>query len=119
MKNDNIYQMVEASFNSDDKTRAYYAWRARGYDKATTYEISHHTEAVRLADIHPGDHILEVACGTGRATVELAKRLGPEGKLDAIDLSPDMMAIAQSKVTDLGVINKVEFKTGNAGQLPW
>ncbi len=39
------------------------------YDAGTSYEAEHHAEALRLAEVQPGQHVLDVACGTGRATV--------------------------------------------------
>lgn len=113
------FKMVDPNFQSEERTRSYYRWRAAGYDKATTYEIEHHREAIQLADVHPADCVLEVACGTGRATVELASRLRVNGKLDALDLSEAMLGYAQIKVTELGLSDKVEFKIGSAQVLPY
>lgn len=113
------FTTVDPSFQSEERTRSYYRWRADGYDKVTTYEIEHHREAIQLADVQPDDHVLEVACGTGRATVELAGRLGAEGKLDALDLSEAMLKHAQQKVAERGLLDKVEFKIGSTFELPY
>ena len=113
------FKMVDPNFQSEERTRSYYRWRAAGYDKVTTYEIEHHLEAIQLADIQPTDRVLEVACGTGRATVELASRLCVNGKLDALDLSEAMLGHAQIKVTELGLSDKVEFKIGSTQVLPY
>jgi demethylmenaquinone methyltransferase / 2-methoxy-6-polyprenyl-1,4-benzoquinol methylase len=113
------FKMVDPNFQSEERTRSYYRWRAAGYDKVTTYEIEHHLEAIQWADIQPNDRVLEVACGTGRATVELASRLRVNGKLDALDLSEAMLGYAQIKVTELGLSDKVEFKIGSAQVLPY
>lgn len=113
------YKIVDPSFQTEERTRRYYRWRAAGYDKVTTYEIEHHREAIQLANINPDDHILEVACGTGRATVELAGLLGAAGKLDALDLSPAMLKHARRKAAECGLIEKVAFKVGNAQVLPY
>ncbi|HLA06705.1 MAG TPA: class I SAM-dependent methyltransferase [Anaerolineales bacterium] len=113
------FTTVDPSFQSEERTRSYYRWRAGGYDKVTTYEIEHHREAIQLADIQPGDRVLEVACGTGRATVELASRLGADGRLDALDLSEAMLGHAQRKVAERGLLNKVELKIGSAQVLPY
>jgi demethylmenaquinone methyltransferase/2-methoxy-6-polyprenyl-1,4-benzoquinol methylase len=113
------FKVVDPNFQSEERTRSYYAWRAAGYDKVTTYEIEHHREAIQSADIHPEDRVLEVACGTGRATIELASRLGVNGKLNALDLSEAMLGHAQRKVTEFGLLDKVEFKIGSAQVLPY
>lgn len=116
---DSLYKIVDPNFKTEERTRSYYRWRAGGYDKVTSYEVVHHREAVQLADIQPADHILEVACGTGRASVELASCLGEKGKLDALDMSETMLAHAQRKVIELGLLDKVEFKLGSAQTLPY
>jgi demethylmenaquinone methyltransferase / 2-methoxy-6-polyprenyl-1,4-benzoquinol methylase len=83
------------------------------------YEIEHHCEAIQLADVQQGDRVLEVACGTGRATVELANRLGVDGRLQALDLSEAMLDQAKRKVTERGLLDKVEFMIGSALSLPY
>jgi hypothetical protein len=40
--------------------------------------------------IRSGERILEVGCGPGVYTVEAARRLGPEGRLIAVDLQSEM-----------------------------
>lgn len=112
-------KIVDPNFRSEDRLRSYYSWRARGYDKATSYEIKHHHEAIQMADIQPEDRILEVACGTGRATIELANHLGSEGNLEALDLSEIMLAHAQQKAAERGLLGKVNFKIGSALNLPY
>ena len=113
------FKIVDPNFQTEARTRSYYRWRADGYDKVTTYEIEHHHEAIQLANIQSDDCILEVACGTGRATVELASHLGAGGKLDALDLSEAMLEHAQQKVAERGLFDKVEFKIGSAQVLPY
>jgi len=43
-----------------------------------------------------GSTVLDVACGPGNVTRELAKRIGPSGKVIATDISASMLAIAKS-----------------------
>jgi ubiquinone/menaquinone biosynthesis C-methylase UbiE len=112
-------EMVAPNMPAEADVLTYYARRARTYDRLTGYEMAHHREAIRLARIEDGDHVLEVACGTGRATVKLARQVGPHGKLDAIDLSDAMRQQAQQKVQALGLSNRVDFRSGNANQLPY
>jgi ubiquinone/menaquinone biosynthesis C-methylase UbiE len=110
--------MVEAIF-TEEKVKHYYGWRASNYDAGSGFEIAPHAEALKLADIQKGQHILDVACGTGRGTVGLAQAVGPTGKVDAIDLSEAMLAQAHNKIEKLGLGNWVQFKQGNARELPY
>ncbi len=52
------------------------------------------------AELAPDARILEIGCGTGQATVAIARR---GWAVDAIELSPDLAAVARRKVAGLGV----------------
>lgn len=110
--------VVEAVF-TEDKVKKYYSWRASNYDAGSGFEIGPHAEALRLANVQMGQHVLDVACGTGRGTVGLAQAVGSAGKVDAMDLSEAMLAQARSKIEGLGLAQRVEFKQGNARELPY
>ncbi len=111
--------MVEATHPTADRVKQYYAWRASNYDAGAGFEVEHHAEAIRLAEIQPGQQVLDVACGTGRGTVGLAQAVGPEGHVDALDLSEAMLDQARAKLAQLGLDDRVHFKTGNARELPF
>src|SRR5512140_954482 len=93
--------MVEAT-HTEDKVKKYYHWRAGNYDAGSSFEIEHHLEAIRLAEILEGQRVLDVACGTGRATLDLAKAIGTSGQVDALDLSEDMLGQARTKLERAG-----------------
>ena len=111
--------MVESNFVSEDKVQKYYSWRAGNYDAGSSFEAEHHIEAIRRAEIRPGQRILDVACGTGRATADLAKAVGPVGRVDALDLTEAMLIQANAKLNNLGLDQRVQFKQGNARALPY
>jgi demethylmenaquinone methyltransferase/2-methoxy-6-polyprenyl-1,4-benzoquinol methylase len=110
--------MVEAT-HTEEKVKKYYHWRAGNYDAGSNFEVEHHREAIRLAEIHPGQRILDVACGTGRASLDLAKAVGDNGQVDALDLSEDMLAQARAKLETAGLSQRVIFQQGNARALPY
>jgi ubiquinone/menaquinone biosynthesis C-methylase UbiE len=111
--------MVEATHPVAEKIQQYYAWRASNYDAGAGFEAEHHAEALRLAAVEPGQRVLDVACGTGRGTVGLAQAVGSEGQVDALDLSPAMLDQARAKLEKLGLSGRVQFKQGNARELPY
>jgi ubiquinone/menaquinone biosynthesis C-methylase UbiE len=43
---------------------------------------------VNLAQVKPGDFVLEVGCGTGTLTLAAKRQAGPTGKVFGIDLIP-------------------------------
>lgn len=111
--------MVEATHPSVEKVQKYYSWRATNYDAGAAFEVEHHAEALRLASIQAGQRVLDVACGTGRGTVGLAQAVGPNGKVDALDLTDAMLNQAHLKLEKLGLSNRVILKQGNAQDLPY
>lgn len=64
-----------------------------------------------------GEQILDVGCGFGNLTVELAKR-NPNSKVFGIDLYDSLTHQAQMNAKALGVSN-VEFRTGTVYTLPF
>jgi demethylmenaquinone methyltransferase/2-methoxy-6-polyprenyl-1,4-benzoquinol methylase len=112
-------RMVEATHLTEEKILKYYSWRATNYDAGSGFEAEHHEEALRLADVQEGQHVLEVAAGTGRATAGLALAVGETGEVDALDLSEAMLSQARTKLEKLGLSNRVQFKKGNARALPY
>lgn len=55
-------------------------------------------ELVKDADIRPADSVLDVACGTGAMSMQVARQLGPSGMLVGIDFSRGALTIARSSV---------------------
>ena len=60
--------------------------------------------AIELAEIKNGQHILEVAAGTGLAFYEIVKR-NPNGTNLGIDLSPGMLGKAKKRLSKLSEVN--------------
>ena len=60
---------------------------------------------VAAAEITMGERILDAGCGTGATTIPAAQYAGPEGRVDGIDLSAQMLALAQSKASTLSLEN--------------
>jgi SAM-dependent methyltransferase len=61
----------------------------------------------------PGDTVLDVGCGTGPTTVELARRVAPGGRVVGMDIAPSMLEAARARATDAGVDN-ASFVAGDA-----
>lgn len=57
-------------------------------------------DLVRAADLRPGSRVLEVGCGTGQLTVDIARR---DLDVVAVDLGADLVAAAARRVGGLGV----------------
>ncbi len=73
--------------------------------------------ALELAEIQDGQHVLEVAVGTGLAFYEIARR-NPHGRNLGIDLSQGMLEKAEQRLSTLGHTN-YSLRTGTAFDLPF
>ena len=55
------------------------------------------------AGLRPGWACLDVGCGDGQVTVQLARAVGPGGRAVGLDLDPDALAIARQAAQRAGV----------------
>jgi demethylmenaquinone methyltransferase/2-methoxy-6-polyprenyl-1,4-benzoquinol methylase len=80
----------------------------------------HHRWRERAADrtgLGPGDSALDVCCGTGDLALELARRVGPGGRVVACDFSERMLELARAKGD--GAAAPIEFEWADALELPY
>jgi SAM-dependent methyltransferase len=71
---------------------------------------------VDMADLQTGDHVLDVACGTGVVARAAAEKVGERGSVVAADLNPGMLAVARSLPAPAGAT--VEWRQADAAALP-
>ena len=68
------------------------------------------------AKIATGQKVLDVACGTGWATMAAARATGDTGRITGIDISPKMLDVAKEKAISAGLSN-IEYRRGDAEAL--
>lgn len=64
--------------------------------------------------VRPGECGLEVGCGPGLLACELARELGPAGRLVALDASADMLETARARAAGARLADRIEFRRGDA-----
>ncbi|WP_158551532.1 methyltransferase domain-containing protein [Rhodohalobacter sp. SW132] len=72
-------------------------------------------DLIRLADIQPGERVLDVACGTGVDTRLAAPKNGPSGSITGLDINPGMLVVARSVVN---IDALVDWHEAGAEKLP-
>lgn len=72
--------------------------------------------AADVAGVGPGDHVLDVATGTGDLAFALARRVSPGGSVTGVDFAAEMLQLARQKqpAALADVDAEVVFDTGNA-----
>jgi SAM-dependent methyltransferase len=96
-----------------------------GYDEAWLEGIPEETiesfagtgNPFALGEISPGERVVDVGCGAGIDSLIAAKKVGPEGAVIGVDMTPAMLEKARSSATDAGLSN-VEFRQGFGEALP-
>ncbi len=70
-----------------------------------------------LASIQPGETVLDLGSGGGIDVLLSAKRVGPTGKVFGLDMTDEMLALANANKAKAGVTN-VEFLKGDIESIP-
>src|SRR5438552_5414399 len=70
-----------------------------------------------LAELHPGDTVLDLGSGGGIDVLLSARRVGPTGKVYGLDMTDDMLALARDNQRKAGATN-VEFLKGDIEEMP-
>ena len=102
------------------ETKAFYNKIAKAYDI-----LAEHSEApvrkagLEMLDAQPGQKVLEIGFGTGHSLIELAKSVGPAGKVYGIDLAEKMVEISQKRADEEGLTERIELTCGDALHLPY
>jgi SAM-dependent methyltransferase len=66
------------------------------------------------AGYRPGERVVDVGCGGGRTSLEIARRVGPTGAVLGVDISPVLIAAARTLVPPPGERGKLSFVGADA-----
>jgi len=70
-----------------------------------------------LGELHPGEWVVDLGSGAGIDSLIAAKKVGPEGRVIGVDMTPAMLEKARQAAEEAGLSN-VEFREGYAEELP-
>jgi ubiquinone/menaquinone biosynthesis C-methylase UbiE len=70
-----------------------------------------------LAQLQPGEQVLDVGCGTGTLAIEVARRVGRAGRVAGVDPGTQQIGRARAKAARRHV--PIEFQIGVIEQLPF
>ena len=72
---------------------------------------------VMVADLHEGERVLDLGSGGGIDVLLSARRVGPTGRAIGLDMTDEMLALAQRNAREAGATN-VEFLKGTIEAIP-
>jgi SAM-dependent methyltransferase len=103
---------------ADDFGKALYDAEQRGeLPEAATLASLGCGNPTAVADLHEGETVLDLGSGGGIDVILSAKRVGPTGTAYGVDMTDEMLALAQQNARDAGVTN-VHFLKGMIEQIP-
>jgi arsenite methyltransferase len=70
-----------------------------------------------MGDLKPGETVLDIGCGAGFDTLIAAQQVGPQGRVIAVDMTPEMLRKAEAGAREMGLTN-IDFRKGLAEKLP-
>lgn len=89
------------------------------YDFVQKYivrDLRYKTRLIEQADIQPGQHVLDLGCGTGTLAI-MVKQIQPSAEVVGLDADPDMLKVAKYKSAQLKA--PVKFDVGFTNKLPY
>lgn len=71
-----------------------------------------------LAELQPGETVVDLGSGAGFDALLSAEKLGPTGRFIGVDMTPEMLARARRNAVEAGYAETVEFREGLIEALP-
>ena len=102
------------------RTTRYFASVADRWDRMREdfFDQTVAESVVKSSGVGPGSVVVDVGCGTGFLTREVALQTQGKAKIVGVDLSDSMLQRAKDNLGKLGFLESLEFRVGDAEGLP-
>ncbi len=74
---------------------------------------------VEMSGVKAGDHVLDLAGGTGDLAARFARIVGPEGSVTLADINESMLRVGRERLADAGLVGNIRYVQANAECLPF
>ncbi len=103
---------------STNPAKAFYDRISHAYDLlADSNEHVAREKGLAALNVAAGERVLEIGYGTGHSLLQLAEAAGAEGHVCGVDISEGMQKVAQKRVDDGGVADRVTLSVGDVPPL--
>jgi SAM-dependent methyltransferase len=99
---------------TEAQQRARATWSAGNFDAIVHHIWSVGGDLVERVGVNAGDKVLDVACGTGNASIPAAQA---GGKVTGLDITPELLEAGRRRAGDAGV--DIDWVEGDAQDLPF
>jgi ubiquinone/menaquinone biosynthesis C-methylase UbiE len=111
---------MPATITTDRNDKSFYDRISSAYDALTnSNEHAAREKGLKLLDAQPAERVLEIGYGTGHSLVALAQAVAARGQVDGIDVSDGMRQVAQARVVEAGMADRVSLRVGSVPPLPY
>src|SRR5277367_387087 len=91
-------------------------WKATEYARISELQHAMAEEVLALLDLRDNERVLDIGCGNGKNTSEIASRV-PKGSVVGVDFSSNMVAFASSQYA--ASHPNLAFQVADARHLPF
>jgi ubiquinone/menaquinone biosynthesis C-methylase UbiE len=92
----------ERLINTYRKKAKHYDITSRLYPAPGYPQRTQRLRAIQALDLHPGDHVIDIACGTGLNFPLIEQAIGPDGRITGVDLTDAMLTQAHHRINTNG-----------------
>jgi len=108
---------AEAAVEMADAARLYSAVELIGLPESVTGAALGCGNPTAIADLRPGEVVLDLGSGGGIDCFLAARKVGPQGRVIGLDMTPEMVLLARRYAKKVGATN-VEFRYGEMEDIP-
>jgi protein-L-isoaspartate O-methyltransferase len=90
----------ECNAPDSDEARRKYRRLAAVYDRRIRFVAPIRRRVIDLLCLQPGEHVLDMGCGTGASFAALREAVGQTGRVTGVELSEEMAAVARTRIAD-------------------
>lgn len=91
-------------------------WLAYTFDNPLR-RLLHPPERLFAGLVGPGDTAVDLGCGMGHFTLGLARMVGPEGRVIAVDLQPEMLERVRRRAGRAGLLSRLQLHRATTASL--